>query len=66
MTENTSTFPFYNCKNYSEGLTSRDFIAIMAMQGYCANPNCLTMSYKDVAIAAYRQADAMLKESENK
>lgn len=46
------------------GVATRDFIAIMAMQGLCSNPDSTPMSHKAIAKLAYSLADAMIKESE--
>ena len=56
-------FPFENHNRYSEGVTSRDFIATMAMNGICSNPAYAEASYEQVATMAYSYADAMIKES---
>lgn len=56
-------FPFENHTKYSEGATSRDFIAFMAMQGICSNPAYIEKTYEEVAEMAYRYADTMIKES---
>jgi len=58
-------FPFENHTRYSEGATSRDFIAIMAMQGICSNPAYAEASYEQAATMAYGYADAMIKESKH-
>ena len=57
------TFPSDN-SSVTYGISTRDFIAIMAMQGLCANPDCGSISYEDITVMAYKQADAMIKESE--
>ena len=48
------------------GITVRDYIAIQAMTGLSANPGQNERSFEDIANMAYRQADAMLKQSEVK
>lgn len=58
-------FPHETLCKYTEGVTSRDFIAIMAMQGVCANPAYAEASYEQVATMAYGYADALIKESKN-
>ena len=45
------------------GLTTRDYIAIQAMTGAIANPE-LNRSFNEIADMAYKQADAMIKQSE--
>jgi hypothetical protein len=47
------------------GMTLREYYAGEALQGFCANPNCLPTRQEhldDMAIAARRAADALLKE----
>ena len=46
-----------------EGLTIRDWFAGMALAGFCANPE-VHGTAKDLALPAYVQADAMIKERE--
>ena len=47
-----------------QGLIARDYIAIQAMIGLSANPGFTKKSYKEIADMAYKQADAMIKRSE--
>lgn len=46
------------------GLTTRDYIAIQVLVGLNANINLTPCSYEDMADFAYKQADAMIKRSE--
>lgn len=46
------------------GLEIRDYIAIQAMTGLSANPGQNERSFEDIADMAYKQADAMIKRSE--
>lgn len=46
------------------GLTARDYIAIQAMTGLSANPEFTKKGYEEIADMAYKQADAMIKRSE--
>lgn len=43
------------------GLTMRDYFAAKAMQAICTHPAATNWTNEGVAIAAYQQADAMLK-----
>lgn len=43
------------------GISVRDYFAAKAMQGLCADPSC-DLPPDDMAVGAYRIADAMLKE----
>lgn len=47
-----------------QGLEVRDYIAIQAMTGLCANPNLTTRGFDEIADMAYKQADEMIKRSE--
>ena len=47
-----------------QGLIARDYIAIQAMIGLSANPGFTKKSYEEIADMAYKQADAMIKRSE--
>ena len=47
-----------------QGLIARDYIAIQAMIGLSANPGFTKKSYEEIANMAYKQADAMIKRSE--
>lgn len=46
------------------GLTKREHIAAMAMQGFCAAPGAEDWAIDDLAEIAVRQADALLAELE--
>jgi len=48
------------------GLTARDYIAIQAMTGISANPNLTNWTCEQIAELAYKQADAMIAQSEVK
>ena len=45
------------------GMSLRDWFAGMALAGFCANPE-VHGTAKDLALPAYVQADAMIKERE--
>ena len=47
-----------------QGLIARDYIAIQAMIGLSANPGFTKTSYEEIADMDYKQADAMIKRSE--
>ena len=47
-----------------QGLTVRDYIAIQAMTGLLANPECTSASEERVVKLSYKMADAMIKQSE--
>jgi hypothetical protein len=42
-------------------LTLRDLFAMSALNGLCANDNCIDNTYRDFAETAYKLADEMLK-----
>lgn len=46
-----------------QGLCTRDYVAIQAMTGLCANPNLNDLSPDQIADIAYKQADAMIERS---
>lgn len=46
-----------------QGLCARDYVAIQAMTGLCANPNLNDLSPDQIADIAYKQADAMIERS---
>lgn len=46
-----------------QGLYTRDYVAIQAMTGLCANPNLNDLSPDQIADIAYKQADAMIERS---
>jgi len=60
-TDGGNAFPVStdNFDNGAEGLTKRDYFAAKAMQGLMDNEH---MESDDVAVEAYKQADAMLAE----
>lgn len=65
MKETDNVFSYANERGSHHGLTARDYIAIQAMVGILANSHVLPGgSEKNVAEMAYKQADAMIKESE--
>ena len=47
-----------------QGLEVRDYIAIQAMTGFCANPDFSQRGFDEIADMAYIQADEMIKRSE--
>ncbi len=64
MTEEDVAFPHdtrYDCKY---GIRIRDYIAIQAMTGICANPDFSQRGFDEIADIAYKQADEMIKRSE--
>jgi len=74
---NPLAFPFNSQFRYSEGMTLRDYMAAKAMQAllsdpdwrqankFCSDPKKPKGMLRDeTAIAAYKQADAMLKARE--
>ena len=46
-----------------QGLEVRDYIAIQAMTGICANPDFSQREFDEIADIAYKQADEMIKRS---
>ena len=69
MKANKNVFP-YRLRDDSglttvyTGLAARDYIAIQAMVGLFANPNLTEKGFDEIADIAYRQADEMIKRSE--
>jgi len=63
--DNNSAFPYViEDSNFVEGVSSsgmtlRDYFAAKAMQGMAANRN--SYIYTDIAIEAYKTADAMIE-----
>ena len=53
-------FPTRNTLN--DGMTLRDYFAAKAMQAMLANSECALLPVDEVVPAAYKMADAMLKE----
>lgn len=69
MKDTQNVFPYKICGDDGittvyKGLTVRDYIAIQAMTGLSANPGQNERSFEDITDMAYKQADAMLKQSE--
>lgn len=64
MKANSMIFPLSHDKCYDTGITARDYIAIQAMVGLSANPELNDRELDEIAVIAYKQADAMLKRSE--
>lgn len=60
---NRSAFPLYSPANGPEwGLTKRELIAAMAMQGLLSNPNCIGTGWHKVHCEAVQKADELLAE----
>ena len=64
MKETDKVFPVRSEYSTEFGISVRDYIAIQAMTGLCANPDLTDHSFDEIADFAYRQADAMIKRSE--
>ena len=64
MKENDKVFPVRSEFSTEFGITIRDYIAIQAMTGFCANPDLTERGFDEIADFAYRQADAMIERSE--
>ena len=47
-----------------QGLEVRDYVAIQAMTGICANPQLAQRGFDEIADMAYKCADEMIKRSE--
>jgi hypothetical protein len=59
-----SAFPF-STESYTEfGMTLRDYFAAKAMQGFIGTTYEEEMEFDEVALAAYKYADSMLKARE--
>ena len=57
-------FPLFAATGYA-GMTLRDYFAAKAMQAFCSDPDWRQdMLPDETALAAYKQADAMLKARE--
>jgi hypothetical protein len=56
--------PGLHRSDYNNGMSLRDYFAANAMQGFCGNPANRDALPKEIAFAAYRQADALLKARE--
>jgi hypothetical protein len=59
-------FPYYHPDlGGAAGMTMRDYFAAKAMQAFCSDPDWRQdMMPDETALAAYKQADAMLKARE--
>ena len=64
MKENDKVFPVTSEFSTEFGISVRDYIAIQAMTGLCANPQLTERGFDEIADFAYRQADAMIERSE--
>lgn len=65
MNANDNVFSYASRYGSHSGLTARDYVAIQAMMGISANPDCTQRGFDEIADMAYKQADAMIKRSEN-
>lgn len=63
MKETDRVFPVKGEFITEFGISARDYIAIQAMVGLCADSK-LRMDENEIADCAYEQADAMIKRSE--
>lgn len=63
MKETDKVFPVKSDFSVHFGISARDYIAIQAMAGFCADSK-LRMDEDEIAAMAYKQADAMIKRSE--
>lgn len=64
MKETDKVFPVKGEFSTEFGVSVRDYIAIQAMVGLCANSRLTDQSFDEISDFAYRQADAMIKRSE--
>ena len=64
MKETDRVFPVKGEFITEFGISARDYIAIQAMTGFCANPQLTDRSFDEIADYAYNHADAMIKRSE--
>ena len=64
MKETDKVFPVRSEFSTEFGISVRDYIAIQAMTGLCANPDLTKRSFDEIADYAYLQADEMIKRSE--
>ena len=64
MKETDKVFPLKSEYSTEFGISVRDYIAIQAMTGFCANPDLTERGFDEIADFAYRQADAMIERSE--
>jgi len=63
MNDELSAFPL---KDYSEGMTLRDYFAAKAMQAFASRSDYIACPDECIAIDAYSLADQMMKQRENK
>lgn len=66
MKATDKAFPIKTEFSTEFGLEVRDYIAIQAMTGLLANPECTSASEERIVKLSYRMADAMIKQSEVK
>lgn len=64
MKETDRVFPIKGEFSTDFGISARDYIAIQAMTGLCADSRLVDRSFDEIADYAYEQADAMIKRSE--
>ena len=64
MKETDKVFPVKGEFSTEFGILVRDYIAIQAMVGLCANPQLTDRGFDEISDFAYRQADAMIERSE--
>lgn len=65
MKADNNIFPYsFGDGSVNTGLTARDYIAIQAMTGICANIDSSQRGFDEIADIAYKQADEMIKRSE--
>ena len=64
MKENDKVFPVRSEFSTEFGISVRDYIAIQAMAGLCANSDLTTKAFDEITDMAYLQADEMIKRSE--
>ena len=64
MEADKKVFPSRINTTVFQGLIARDYIAIQALIGLSANPEFTEKGYEEIADMAYKQADAMIKRSE--
>jgi len=51
----------HGCNQGQPGMTLRDYFAAKSMQGMLSRPTAVLLHAEDIAPAAYKMADAMLK-----
>ena len=64
MKETDKVFPMQTEYSTEFGISIRDYIAIQAMTGLCANTDFSQRGFDEIADIAYKQADAMIERSE--